>query len=69
MSDDTRERMVRLEAEVEHMTDQVTDMQKKVNAMHDLLMQARGMRWMIVVLAAAGGFAADIAMKFVPFWR
>lgn len=67
--DDTRDRMIRLEAEVEHITSQLTDMQKKVNAMHDLLMQARGMRWLIVAMAATSGFMASFATKFIPFWR
>jgi hypothetical protein len=68
-TDDTRDRMIRLEAEVEHITNQLTDMQKKVNAMHDLLMQARGMRWLIVAMAATSGFMASFATKFIPFWR
>jgi hypothetical protein len=68
-ADDTRDRMIRLEAEVEHITNQLTDMQKKVNAMHDLLMQARGMRWLIVAMAATSGFMASFATKFIPFWR
>jgi hypothetical protein len=68
-ADDTRDRMIRLEAEVEHITTQLTDMQKKVNAMHDLLMQARGMRWLIVAMAATSGFMASFATKFIPFWR
>lgn len=68
-NDDTRDRMIRLEAEVEHITAQLTDMQKKVNAMHDLLMQARGMRWLIVAMAATGGFMASFATKFIPYWK
>jgi hypothetical protein len=67
MSDDTRDRVIRLEAQVDHLTSQLDDMQKKVNAMYDLLMQAKGMRWMIVGMAAVGGFLASYASKYVPF--
>jgi hypothetical protein len=32
-------------------------------------MQARGMRWLIVAMAATSGFMASFATKFIPFWR
>lgn len=66
MSDDTHGRVVRLETQVEHLSEQLSDMQGKVNAMHDLLMQAKGMRWLIVFMAAAAGFAASFASKYIP---
>ncbi len=67
MTDDTgtRDRVIRLETKVEHLTEQMTDMQKKVNEMHDLLMQARGVRWMIVAVAAMAGFLASFASKYL----
>jgi hypothetical protein len=69
MSDDTdtRDRVIRLETQVDHMTLQLNDMQQKVNAMHDLLMQAKGMRWLIIGMAAVAGFLASFASKYVPF--
>jgi hypothetical protein len=69
MSDDTdtRDRVIRLETQVDHMTMQLNDMQQKVNAMHDLLMQAKGMRWLIIGMAAVAGFLASFASKYVPF--
>ncbi|WP_029581923.1 hypothetical protein [Bradyrhizobium sp. URHD0069] len=67
MSDDTRDRVIRLETEIDHITAKLDDMQKKVNAMHDLLMQARGMRWLIVCMAAMAGFLASFASKYLPF--
>lgn len=69
MSDDTRDRMIRLESEVEYITAQLNDVQGKVNAMHDLLMQARGMRWLIVGMAATGGFLSAFVAKLIPFWK
>lgn len=65
--DDTRDRMIRLEADVDHITTQLADMQTKVNAMHDLLMQARGARWLIIGMAASTGFVASFAAKYLPF--
>jgi hypothetical protein len=67
MMDDTRDRVIRLESEIEHITTQLNDMQQKVNAMHDLLMQAKGMRWLIIGMAAMAGFFASFAAKYLPF--
>lgn len=54
-----QERLAVLETEVKHLTGQVDDMSRKVTAMHDLLMQARGARWVIIAAAAVGGFVAS----------
>ncbi|WP_454626985.1 hypothetical protein [Bradyrhizobium cenepequi] len=67
MVDDTRDRVIRLETQVDHMNEQLNDMQGKVNAMHDLLMQARGMRYLIIGMAALAGFFASFAAKYLPF--
>lgn len=69
IENDTRDRMIRLEADVEHITAQLNEVQEKVTAMHDLLMQARGMRWLIVGMAAVAGFFASAVSKFLPFYR
>lgn len=53
--DDTRDRVIRLEAEVEHISVQLTEMSAKVSAMHDVLMQARGAKWVVVGTAAIVG--------------
>ena len=54
---DLRERLVRLETEMEHMTAKLDDVSKKVTLLVDLLNQARGARWMIGIVAALIGFA------------
>ncbi|WP_027584222.1 hypothetical protein [Bradyrhizobium sp. Ai1a-2] len=69
MTDDTRDRVIRLEANLEHVTVQLSDMQTKVNEMHNLLMQARGFRWIIIAMAAIAGFLASCASKLLPFWK
>ncbi len=66
--DETRERLIRLETEFEHMAETMKEMQAKVTAMHDLLMQAQGARWLIVGLATMGGAAAAFFAKLLPFW-
>lgn len=63
--DDTRDRVIRLEAEVEHISAQLTEMSTKVSAMHDVLMQAKGAKWVVVVAAAiVGGITSWIASVF-----
>lgn len=66
--DETRERLIRLETQFEHMAGCVEKMEKQVDAMHDLLMQAKGARWLIVGLASIGGFIAAFVAKMLPIW-
>ena len=65
--DDTRERLIRLEVQVSHLTTEAEATHAKVNEMHDLLMQAKGARWFIVGMAAIAGFFASFASKYLPF--
>lgn len=71
MSDvtDTRERVIALERDVKHLSAQVDDMSDKVAEMHDVLMQARGVRWIIVLMAGVGGFVASKLGAFIPWPR
>jgi tetrahydromethanopterin S-methyltransferase subunit G len=50
-----RERLTALETDFEHMQTAVDEMSKKVTAVHDLLMQARGAKWAVIGLAMLGG--------------
>jgi hypothetical protein len=67
MNDDTRDKLIRLETEVDHLTVKVDEMSRKVGDMHDLLMQARGARWAIIGLATTGGFVAAKLASFIPW--
>jgi hypothetical protein len=58
MQEDTRDRVVALERDVKHLSQQVDDMAAKVSQMHQLLMQAKGARWAVLTLVAVGGFVA-----------
>lgn len=53
---ETRERVVALEVEVRHLQKSVDEMGAKVTEMHQLLTQARGAKWfMIIVWIGLGG--------------
>jgi hypothetical protein len=64
---DTRDRVIKLESDLRHLTDSVESMSTKVTAMHDLLQQARGARWLILTAAAIGGFVSAKLAAFVPW--
>ena len=58
---DTRDRVIRLEAQVEQLTRDVAGMDEKVSEIHTLLQQARGAKWMLVLLwIALGALLADL---------
>ena len=47
----------------------VEDMSLKVNAMHDVMMQAKGARWLILGAAGLLGFLTSLLGKSSAFWR
>jgi hypothetical protein len=65
--DDTREKLIRLETEFEHLSIKVDEMASQVKEMHGLLMQAKGARWAIVGLATIGGFISAKLTAFLPW--
>lgn len=67
MTDDTRERIAALEVQVRHLSETLSATQAIVTELRDLLLQARGARWMIGLLIAVGGFLAGMAAKYLPF--
>jgi hypothetical protein len=69
MSDqsDTRDRVIKMAADMDHLTARVDDMAIKVSAMHDLLNQARGARWLILAAAAVGGFVSAKLAPLLPW--
>ena len=67
MSDDTRDRLIRLETEVEHLTKNVASMSAQVKDMHELLMQAKGARWAILGMAGIGGFISAKLTALIPW--
>lgn len=47
----------------------VEDMSLKVNAMHDVMMQAKGARWLLLGAAGLLGFLTSLLGKALPFWQ
>ena len=60
------ERLAVLEARLATLEQDVHGMRLKVDAMHDVLMQAKGARWAIIAVAGFAGFLAGVAAKLMP---
>lgn len=69
MSDDLRERLVRLETEMRHVTAQLDEMHGQLRTLIDLLNQARGARWLLLGMASLGGFALGKASDLFNLLR
>lgn len=69
MADDTRDRVVALEVKVEHLSQTVKSMDKNVTEMHELLLKAKGARYVLVLSAAVGGFISAKLAPFVPWFK
>lgn len=67
VSDDTRDRVIALERDMQHMSAKVDEMAEQVKEMHQLLMQARGAKWAIVGMASIGGFISAKLSSFLPW--
>jgi hypothetical protein len=67
--ENTRDRLIALEVEVRHLGESLSSYGEKVNAMHNLLMQAKGMKYLIMLMATIGGAVSALAVKYFPFLR
>jgi hypothetical protein len=50
-----------LEQKVSHMEEELARMASKVDDMHAILLQARGVRWAIIAVAGLVGFLAGLS--------
>jgi hypothetical protein len=55
------ERLVILEQKVSHMEEELDKMAAKVDEMHAILLQARGVRWAVIAVSGLVGFVAGIS--------
>jgi hypothetical protein len=55
------ERLAVLEQKVSHMEEELDRMSAKVDEMHAILLQARGVRWAIIAVSGLVGFLAGLA--------
>jgi hypothetical protein len=69
MTDDERDRLTRLEVQFSHLSKSMDDTHDKVTRMHDLLMQAKGMKYLIMLMATIGGAISALAVKYFPYLR
>lgn len=63
---DTRDRVIALEVKMQHVTEQLDDAINKLNDMHDVMMQAKGVKWFILGTAGFFGFLSGLAAWLVP---
>ena len=57
----SNERLAVLEQKVSHMEEELDKMSAKVDEMHAILLQARGVRWAIIAVSGLVGFLAGIS--------
>jgi hypothetical protein len=57
----TGERLVMLEQKVSHMEEELDKMSVKVDEMHAILLQARGVRWAVIAVSGLVGFLAGVS--------
>lgn len=66
MADDVRGRVIRLEVKVEEIRKDLEDTSKKVTEMHEVLLQAKGVKWVILIGASIVGFFSGLLAKMFP---
>jgi hypothetical protein len=55
------ERLLILEQKASHMEERLEKMSAKVDEMHAILLQARGVRWAVIAVSGLVGFLAGIS--------
>jgi FtsP/CotA-like multicopper oxidase with cupredoxin domain len=61
MSRRSNERLTVVEQKVSHMEEKVDKISIQVSEMHSILLQAKGVRWTIVVVSGLVGFVTGIS--------
>jgi hypothetical protein len=54
-------RLARLEQRMSHVESELTRMSAKVDVMHAILLQAKGVRWAVIAVSGLVGFLTGIA--------
>jgi hypothetical protein len=57
----TTERLVILEQKVSHVETELARMSAKVDEMHAILLQAKGVRWAVIAVSGLVGFLTGIS--------
>ena len=58
----------KLEAKVDHLSQQIEDMAGTLQAVQTVLDQTKGGWYVLATAAGISGAAAALAIKFLPFW-
>lgn len=61
------ERIAALEVQVKHLAETLDKTSTVVTELRDLLLQAKGARWLLGILIAIGSFSAGMLAKYLPF--
>jgi cell division septal protein FtsQ len=59
------ERLAMLEQKVSHMEAELGKMSAKVDEMHVILLQARGVRWAIIAVSGVVGFLVGVSQWII----
>lgn len=67
MADDSalRERLARLEAQNEAQTARLTKIESDMGELLAIMHQAKGARWIVLLMASVGGFIATYGAKII----
>lgn len=58
----------KLEAKVDHLSDQLNEVTKSLQALQTILDQTKGGWYVLASAAAISGATAALAVKMLPFW-
>lgn len=67
MNADELQRLTRLEVQFEHLEEKLNDTHHKVVAIHDIITQAKGAKWVIVGTATIASAVTATIVKVLPF--
>lgn len=65
--DNTRDKVIALETKVDSLSLKVDKLNDTVTTLNELLLQAKGARWVIGIMIAIGAFMAGSLLKYIPF--
>lgn len=67
MNAEDLQRLTRLEVQFEHMDEKLKDTHDKVAEMHEILLKAKGAKWVIVGTATIASVVTATIVKVMPF--
>lgn len=62
---DTRDRVIRMEAEVREVTKDIQEIKSTLNELNQVFQQAKGAKWLILTSAALASFVTGMFSFFV----